>query len=141
VDREKEISKFVPEPYWIIRAYLEGDIIADHRKLERSSIKNNADEILADCQGKDSRVVKVKLRESKKIRHHFHLIWDLYSQSPIHFLVISAQDEPSNWLRTYKQRVTLLIHVLPLKNYQRALVMIKILYKNSPTMLHLEIHR
>ena len=66
VDREKEISKFVPEPYWIIRAYLEGDIIADHRNGKIFN-RTDADEILADCQGKDARVVKVKLRESKKI--------------------------------------------------------------------------
>ncbi|MGV8144789.1 MAG: DNA topoisomerase I [Methanothermobacter sp.] len=66
VDREKEISKFVPEPYWIIRAYLEGDIIADHRNGKIFN-RTDADEILADCQGKDARVVKVKLRESKKV--------------------------------------------------------------------------
>ncbi len=66
VDREKEISKFVTEPYWIIRAYLEGDIIADHRNGKIFN-RTDADEILADCQGKDARVVKVKLRESKKI--------------------------------------------------------------------------
>lgn len=66
VDREKEISKFVPEPYWIIRAYLEGDVIADHRNGKIFN-RTDADEILADCQGKDARVVKVKLRESKKI--------------------------------------------------------------------------
>ncbi len=30
VDREKEIKKFVPEPYWLIKALLDCDIEADH---------------------------------------------------------------------------------------------------------------
>jgi DNA topoisomerase-1 len=66
VEREKEINEFIPEPYWLIKAYLEGEIIADHKKgkiFERSV----TDEILVDCQDKDAKVSKITLRKSKKI--------------------------------------------------------------------------
>lgn len=66
VEREKEINEFIPKPYWLIKAYLEGEIIADHKKgkiFERSV----ADEILADCQDKDAKVSKIALRKSKKV--------------------------------------------------------------------------
>ena len=31
-EREKEIKKFVPEPYWVIKAKIEKGIVADHKK-------------------------------------------------------------------------------------------------------------
>ncbi len=66
VDREKEISKFIPEPYWIIKAYLDGEIVADHKKGKIFK-RSDAEEILADCQNKDAMVAKIELRKSKKI--------------------------------------------------------------------------
>ncbi len=66
VDREKEISKFIPEPYWIIKAYLEGEIIADHKQgkiFDRSA----AEEILSDCKDKEALVKKIDLKNSRKI--------------------------------------------------------------------------
>lgn len=66
VDREKEIGKFIPEPYWIIKAYLEGDIIADHKKGKIFK-REDVEEILADCKDKDALVSKIELKESKKI--------------------------------------------------------------------------
>lgn len=66
VDREKEISKFIPEPYWMIKAYLEGEIIADHKK---GKIFNRKDalKILADCENKDALITKIEIKKSKKI--------------------------------------------------------------------------
>lgn len=66
VEREKEINSFIPEPYWIIKASLEGDIIADHKKgkiFKRSDV----DKILADCKDEDALVEKIELRNSKKL--------------------------------------------------------------------------
>ena len=34
VEREKEIQSFIPEPYWLIKAKIEGNIIADHKKAK-----------------------------------------------------------------------------------------------------------
>lgn len=66
VDREKEITKFIPEPYWIIKAYLEGDIVADHKKGKIFDRKI-AEEILADCKDKEAIVSGIELRKNKKI--------------------------------------------------------------------------
>jgi DNA topoisomerase I len=66
VDREKEISEFIPEPYWIIKAFLEGDITADHRKGKIFN-RDDADKILAECKNKDAMVDKIALRKTKKI--------------------------------------------------------------------------
>ncbi|NYB28111.1 MAG: DNA topoisomerase I [Methanobacteriaceae archaeon] len=66
VDREKEIGTFIPEPYWNIKAYLEGDIIADHKKGKIFK-REDVDEILADCKDKDAQVSKIELKTSKKI--------------------------------------------------------------------------
>jgi DNA topoisomerase-1 len=66
VDREKEISKFIPEPYWIIKAHLEGDIIADHRKGKIFDRKV-AEEILSDCRDKEAMVSGIELKNNRKI--------------------------------------------------------------------------
>lgn len=66
VDREKEIKKFVPIPYWLIKAALEGDIIADH-KTGKIFERKDADKILADCEGEDAVVKDITLRETKKL--------------------------------------------------------------------------
>ncbi|MEN6593292.1 MAG: DNA topoisomerase I [Methanobacterium sp.] len=66
VDREKEIGTFIPEPYWNIKAYLEGDIIADHKKGKIFK-REDVDEILVDCKDKDAQVSKIELKTSKKI--------------------------------------------------------------------------
>lgn len=66
VDREKEISKFIPEPYWMIKAYLEGEIVADHKKGKIFN-RSDAEEILADCNGEDAQVTKIEIKKSKKI--------------------------------------------------------------------------
>lgn len=65
VDREKEIKKFVPVPYWLIKAALEGDIIADH-KAGKIFERKDADSILVECEGKDAVVKDVILRENKR---------------------------------------------------------------------------
>lgn len=66
VDREKEINEFKPVPYWVIKAYLDNEIIADHRKGKIFKRKE-ADEILADCKDKDALVKKINLKKSMKI--------------------------------------------------------------------------
>jgi len=65
VDREKEIKEFIPEPYWMIKADLEGGILADHKKGKIFD-KKEADAILKNCENKDALVESINLRESKK---------------------------------------------------------------------------
>jgi len=65
VDREKEIRKFIPEPYWMIKAFLQGDIVADHKKGKIFE-KNVAEEVLANCKGKDAVVDKIAIRQTTK---------------------------------------------------------------------------
>lgn len=65
VDREKEIKKFIPEPYWLIKAYTEGDIVADH-KAGKIFDRKNADSILDRCKGQDAQVTDVVLRKNKR---------------------------------------------------------------------------
>ncbi|MBI5680057.1 MAG: DNA topoisomerase I [Methanobacterium sp.] len=65
VDREKKIKKFIPVPYWLIKAALQDDIIADH-KSGKIFEKKDTEKILADCKGKDATVKDVILRENKK---------------------------------------------------------------------------
>ncbi len=65
VDREKEIKKFVPVPYWMIKADIEGDIIADH-KAGKIFKREDADSILAECEGEDATVTDIILRENKR---------------------------------------------------------------------------
>ncbi|MGB8233595.1 MAG: DNA topoisomerase I [Methanobacterium sp.] len=70
VDREKEIQKFIPEPYWMIKADLEvpgiGEgITADH-KAGKIFDKSVADKIFADCEGKDALIDTIDLKETVK---------------------------------------------------------------------------
>lgn len=70
VDREKEISKFVPVPYWLIKADLDVSgvdeiITADHKKGKIME-KKAADAILSECEGKDALVSGVDLKKTKK---------------------------------------------------------------------------
>lgn len=64
-EREKEIKKFVPEPYWLIKAKLQKGIIADHKKGKIFD-KKEVDKILSNCKGKDATVSKITQRKSKK---------------------------------------------------------------------------
>ncbi|MGL4669081.1 MAG: DNA topoisomerase I [Methanobacteriaceae archaeon] len=63
VEREKEIQKFIPEPYWMIKAKLEKEIIADNKreKIFEKKIMENA---LLSCGGKDATVSKVNIKET-----------------------------------------------------------------------------
>ena len=63
VDREKEIQSFVPEPYWMIKAKSDYDIIADHVEGKIFD-EERAKKIYADCQGADADVTSVKVTES-----------------------------------------------------------------------------
>lgn len=65
VDREKEIKKFVPIPYWLIKANLEGEIIADSKKGKIFERKN-AEKVLAECEGKDAIITDVSLKKTRK---------------------------------------------------------------------------
>lgn len=66
VDREKEIKEFKPEPYWLIKAYLDGEITADHKK-GRIFNREDVEKILAECENKDALVGNIALRKAKKI--------------------------------------------------------------------------
>ena len=63
VDREKEIKDFVPEPFWILKALLENDIVAEHMDGKIFD-PERAEEILSKCKGKDGSVDKIKLSNS-----------------------------------------------------------------------------
>ena len=70
VEREKEIQKFIPEPYWMIKADLEvpgieEGITADHR-AGKIFDKTVADEIFADCEGKDALIDSIDIKETVK---------------------------------------------------------------------------
>lgn len=70
VEREKEIQKFIPEPYWMIKADLEvlgiaEGITADH-KAGKIFDKTVADDIFADCDGKDALIDSIDLKETVK---------------------------------------------------------------------------
>jgi len=70
VEREKEIQKFIPEPYWMIKADLEvpgveEGIVADH-KAGKIFDKTVADDIFADCEGKDALIDGIDVKESVK---------------------------------------------------------------------------
>ncbi|MCD7781232.1 MAG: DNA topoisomerase I [Methanosphaera sp.] len=64
-DREREINKFVPEPYWLIKAKLTKSIVADHKKGKIFD-KKETEKILANCKGKDALVEKITNRKFKK---------------------------------------------------------------------------
>ncbi len=66
VEREKEISKFKPVPYWLIKAYMENEIIADHKKGKIFK-RQDAEEILSECRDKDALVKKINRRKTNKI--------------------------------------------------------------------------
>lgn len=63
VDREKEIKAFVPEPYWMIKAKSDYDIIADHKEGKIFD-KERAESIFKNCQGADATVSEVKINET-----------------------------------------------------------------------------
>jgi DNA topoisomerase-1 len=63
VDREKEIQKFVPKPYWLLKALLNGKIIADHAEGKIFD-KKHAEEIYDKCQNQDALVENVKIKET-----------------------------------------------------------------------------
>ena len=63
VERENEIKDFVPEPYWMIKALIEGKIEVDHVDGKIFD-KVRAEEIMSKCKGKDARVDKISLSNS-----------------------------------------------------------------------------
>ena len=63
VERENEIKDFVPEPYWMIKALIEGKIEVDHVDGKIFD-KDRAEEIMSKCKGKDARVDKISLSNS-----------------------------------------------------------------------------
>ena len=70
VEREKEIQKFIPEPYWMIKADLEvpgieEGITADH-KSGKIFDKTVADDIFVDCEGKDALIDSIDIKETVK---------------------------------------------------------------------------
>ncbi len=64
-EREKEIKKFIPEPYWLIKAKIPKDIVADHKKGKIFD-KKEVEKILENCKGKDAIVTKITNRKSEK---------------------------------------------------------------------------
>ena len=63
-EREKEIRKFVPEPYWVLKALLDYDIVADYKESKIFD-KEKAEAIFEKCKGHDATVKKIKISNSK----------------------------------------------------------------------------
>ena len=63
VERENEIKSFVPEPYWMIRAIIEGDIEVNHVDGKIFD-KVKAKEIMSKCKNKDATVDKISFSNS-----------------------------------------------------------------------------
>ncbi|MDR1818916.1 MAG: DNA topoisomerase I [Methanobrevibacter sp.] len=63
VDREKEIQKFIPEPYWLIRALLDQNIIADYSKGKIFD-KKRAEEIFNNSK-KDNIAIVTNVKKTK----------------------------------------------------------------------------
>ena len=63
VEREKEIKEFIPEPYWMIRAIIEGDIEVNHVDGKIFD-KVKAEEIMSKCKDKDATVDKISISNS-----------------------------------------------------------------------------
>ena len=63
VDREKDIQSVVPEPYWLIKAKSDYDIIAEHVEGKIFD-EERAKKIFAECQGADADVSDVKIAET-----------------------------------------------------------------------------
>ena len=63
VDREKEIQAFVPEPYWLIKAESDFDIIANHVE-DKIFDEERAKKIFKECQGADATVSNVEVKET-----------------------------------------------------------------------------
>ena len=72
VERENEIKDFVPEPYWMIKALIEGKIEVDHVDGKIFD-KDRAEEIMSKCKGKDAypRTSSQKLPESLDFKNIF----------------------------------------------------------------------
>jgi DNA topoisomerase I len=66
VEREKEIQSFLPEPYWLIKAELEGDIVAEH-KNGKIFDKEVEGEIMADCEGEDAIIQRININTTPQI--------------------------------------------------------------------------
>ncbi len=70
VDREKQIKEFIPVPYWLIKADLDvvgvkEGVTADHKRGKILE-KKDADDILAECKGKNAVIKEVNLRKTTK---------------------------------------------------------------------------
>ncbi|MDL2246442.1 DNA topoisomerase I [Methanobrevibacter sp. OttesenSCG-928-K11] len=63
VDREKEIKKFIPEPFWTIKALLKGDILAEYNEGNIFD-KEKAEKVFNKCQGEDALVEDIKLSKT-----------------------------------------------------------------------------
>ncbi|OWT33382.1 DNA topoisomerase I [Methanobrevibacter sp. 87.7] len=63
VDREKQIKKFVPEPYWLIKAVINDEIVADHVEGKIFD-KKRAENIYKNCKGSDATVKSVKINKT-----------------------------------------------------------------------------
>lgn len=63
VEREKEIKEFIPEPYWMIRAIIEGDIEVNHVDGKIFD-KVKVEEIMSKCKDKNATVDKISISNS-----------------------------------------------------------------------------
>jgi DNA topoisomerase IA len=62
VDREMEIRKHVPEPYWTIAGEFEknGNIIKAYYYLQKISTLSQATSIVNACKDQDGRITKIE---------------------------------------------------------------------------------
>lgn len=67
VDREKEISCFIPTPYWTIETTIEvqdHSVSAQYQK-ERIGSRDEAEKVIRECSGKEGRITDIESLRSK----------------------------------------------------------------------------
>lgn len=64
-DREKEIQKFEPEPFWVLTTLLENGLSAKHKK-KKFFKKEEADEIHEKCKDGTAKISKISKRKSRR---------------------------------------------------------------------------
>jgi DNA topoisomerase-1 len=64
VDREKEISTFVPMPYWTLKVIVDvdGEEVEANHEIDRFRVKSQAEATIKDCLGKEGVIEKLESR-------------------------------------------------------------------------------
>lgn len=93
LERELEIRRFVPKPYWQLELHCKSDgneIVAIHEKGQFWN-KDEADKILRDCKGKDAIVKDIVKRQYRQMPPYPFNTTDLQSEAYSQFKFSPSQ--------------------------------------------------